>query len=93
LTNLKLSVSFKSRRTVIRTIILLGLTMPFYGEGIDDFAGGYLLESKSLEILLHDNIEVELAIPKDLYVKIENCAKSRGLSVDDFLSSVLRPPS
>ena len=72
--------------------ILFWLTAPFFGLGVDDFAGGYLLDHKNLKYFLLDNNEVKLEIAEDLYDKIEVCAKSKGLSVDDFLSSVLRPP-
>ena len=41
---------------------------------------------------MQDNDDVELVITEGLYNKIEDCAKSRGLGVVDFLSSVLRPP-
>ncbi len=91
LSSLKLKDSFNSHHTVMEIIILLGLIMPF-GLTIDDFAEGFLLERKDRKIFLHDNNGVELVITEDLYNKIEDCAKSKGLSVVDFLSSVLRPP-
>jgi hypothetical protein len=92
LSSLKLRGNFNSHHTVMQIIILLGLIMPFYGLTIDDFAEGFLLERKDRKIFLQDNSEVELLITEGLYNKIEDCAKSKGLSVVDFLSSVLRPP-
>ena len=52
----------------MQIMILFWLTSPFFGMGVDDFAGGYLLDHKDLEILLHDNNEVKLVITEDLYV-------------------------
>lgn len=92
MSSLKLRDSFNSNHTVTQIIILFGLIMPFYALTIDDFAGGFLLERKDREVFLHDNDEFELVITEELYNKIENCAKSKGLSLGDFLSSVLRPP-
>ena len=70
MSSLKLRDSFNSRHTVMQITILFWLTAPFFGLGVDDFPGGYLLDHKNLKFFLLDNNEVKLEIPKIYMIKL-----------------------